>query len=288
MAIYTECAEDAQGKNTGAVNQCLESITVRHVLAPLGQKFDTRTLAKDLAEWKDQIAIKQLIPLYDAENLAIADTEPTYEETRKQRLKIAEGKKVRTFEYKLGFCSHAALASYNGKKMQVYEITEDNELLAVSKDDVTVQGQTVIVDVGMRKSTVADKKAFTIVTLSYTDFRELEQDGQLLSLPFFESDILGIFDATIEQVSASATEVKFKVLAGCEGTPVTSLTDDDFTYKTSLGVDVVHTFVAADANGVYTFTGTGFVSGNVVNMDGVIQQTEASYEAVAPLAIVVT
>lgn len=288
MAIYTECAEDAQGKNTGAVNQCLEAITVRHVLAPIGQKFDSRTLAKSLSEWKDQIAAKDLIPLYDAENMTIGDTEPTYEETRKQKLKITDGKKVRSFEYKLGFCSHAALTSYDGKKMQVYEITEDNELLAVSKDGIAVTGQTVVVEVGMRKSTLADKKAFTMVTLSYTDFRELEQDGQLLSLPFGESDILGIFDATIEQVSASATEVKFKVLAGCEGTPVKSLLDTDFTYKTSVGVDVVHTFVEADANGVYTFTGTGFVTGNVIDLNGVVQQTEATYESLAPLEIIVT
>jgi len=288
MAIYTECADDVQGKNTGAVNQCLEAITIRHILAPLGQKFDTRILAKSLEEWKDQIAAKQLIPLYDAENLAIADTEPTFEETRKQRLKVVEGKKIRTFEYKLGFCSHAALTSYDGKKMQVYEITEDGELLAVSKDGVTVQGQTVVVEVGMRKSTLADKKAFTMVTLSYTNFRELEQDGQMLSLPFGESDVMGIFDATIEQVSASATELKFKVVAGCEGTPVTSFEDADFTFKTSAGVDKVHSFVAADSEGVYTITGTGFVSGDVLNLDGVIQQTEASYESVAPLSIVVS
>lgn len=286
--VYVECASEAQGKNTGAVSQCLEAITVRHVLAPLSQQFDTRTLAKSLSEWKDQIAEKMLIPLFDAENLAIADTEPTYEETRKQKLKVTEGKKVRTFEYKLGMCSHAALASYDGKRMQVYEITEDNELLAVSKDGVIVTGQTVVVEVGMRKSTLADKKAYTMVTLSYVNFRELEQDGQLLSLPFFESDIMGIFDTQIEQVSASATSVKFKVMAGCADTLVTSLTDADITFKTSAGVDVAHSFVAADANGVYEITGAGFVTGNVLDLDGVVQQTEATYESVAPLSIIVT
>lgn len=288
MAIYVECADEAQGKNTGAVSQCLEAITVRHVLAPLGQQFDTRILAKSLSEWKDQIAAKNLIPLFDAENMAIADTEPTFEETRKQKLKVTEGKKVRTFEYKLGMCSHAALTSFDGKRMQVYEITEDNELLAVSKDGITVTGQTVIVEVGMRKSTLADKKAHTMVTLSYVNFRELEQEGQLLSLPFFESDVMGIFDAQIEQVSASATSVKFKVLAGCADTLVTSITNTDITFKTSAGVDVVHTFVAADSNGVYTLTGTGFVTGNLLNLNGVVQQTEATYESIAPLSIIVT
>lgn len=289
MAIYVECAEDAQGRNTGALSQCLDGITVKFVLAPLGtQQFDTKILAKSLAEWKTQIADKLLIPLYDVENLAIADVEPTYEETRKEKLKITNGKKVTTLEYKLGMCSHNALTSYDGKKMQVYEITEDNELVAISKDGTIVNGQTVLVEVGMYKRTVKDKKNYTPVTLSYLDYKELEQNGVKLQLPFGESDVLGIFDAQIVQVSASATNVKFQVLAGCDQTPVKGLVDGDFTFKTALGVDVVHTFVSADADGIYTFTGTGFVTGNIINTDGVVSTTEFSVEAIAPLSITVT
>jgi len=77
-------------------------------------------------------------------------------------------------------------------------------------------------------------------------------------------------------------------LAGCEHTPVKGLLDGDFTFKTALGVDVVHTFVPADADGVYTFTGTGFVTGNVINTNGVVSTTEFSVEATEPLSITVT
>lgn len=284
MAIYVECAEDAQGKNTGAVSQCLDGIVVKYVLAPIGmQKFDTKTLAKSLVEWKEQIADKLLIPLYDVENLAIADVDPTYEETRKEKLKITDGKKVRTFEFKLGMCSHNALTSYDGKKMQVYEITEDNELIAISKDSITVNGQTVLVEVGMYKDTVKDKKNYTPVTLSYLDFREKEQNGVKLQLPFGESDVLGVFDGELVQVSSSATSLKFKILAGCEHTPVKGLLDGDFTYKTTLGVDVAHTFVPSDSEGIYELTGTGFVAGNVLNTNGVVSTTEFAVEAVKPL-----
>lgn len=288
MAVFVECAEDTQGKNTGANSQCLDGIVVKYVLAPIGQSFATKALAKSLSEWKDQIVEKQLIPLYDVENLAIADVDPTYEETRKQKLKITDGKKVRTFEFKLGMCSHNALTSYDGKKMQVYEITEDNELIAISKDGVIINGQTVSVEVGMYKDTVKDKKNFTPVTLSYEDFREKEQNGVKLQLPFGESDVLGVFDGELVQVSASATSVKFKILAGCEHTPVKGLLDADFTFKTAGGVSVVHTFVPADADGVYTFTGTGFVTGNVIDTNGVVSTTEFAVEAVEPLSITVT
>lgn len=86
-------------------------------------------------------------------------------------------------------------------------------------------------------------------------------------------------------VSASATSIKFTVDAGCAGDLVKTLTDSDITLKTALGAPVTHSFVAADSNGVYTLTGTGFANGIVLDLDGVVAQTEASYEAVAPLTI---
>jgi hypothetical protein len=50
---------------------------------------------------------------------------------------------------------------------------------------------------------------------------------------------------------------------------------------------VTHSFVAADANGVYELTGTGFVTGNVVDLNGVVSQTEATYESAGAVSITV-
>jgi len=100
-------------------------------------------------------------------------------------------------------------------------------------------------------------------------------------------EIQGIFDVTLTLVSASATSVKFTANTGCAGgdNKVTSFETADITFKTALGVAVTHSFVAPDANGVYELTGTGFVNGNVINLNGVVQQTEATYESTAALTV---
>lgn len=95
----------------------------------------------------------------------------------------------------------------------------------------------------------------------------------------------GIFDVTLALVSASATSIKFTVDAGCAGDVVSSLETANITLKTALGAAVIHSFVAADSNGVYELTGTGFVNGLVVDLNGVVAQTEASYESTAALTV---
>jgi hypothetical protein len=101
-------------------------------------------------------------------------------------------------------------------------------------------------------------------------------------------ELNGIFDVEISIVSASATSVKFTVDAGCAGDIVTSLENADLTFKKPDGTPVTHSFVAADANGVYEFTGTGFATGDLVGLNGVVSQPEADYEAIAAKAITVS
>jgi hypothetical protein len=65
-------------------------------------------------------------------------------------------------------------------------------------------------------------------------------------------------------------------MVGVLGMKITSLVDANVTLKDSAGAAIAHTFLAADANGVYTLTGTGFVNG-LLDLNGVVSQTEASY-----------
>ena len=92
---------------------------------------------------------------------------------------------------------------------------------------------------------------------------------------------------SIKVVSASTTSVKFTVDAGCAGDQVTSLEDADISFKTALGVNVTHTFIAADHNGIYELTGTGFVTGNKLDLNGIVSQTEATYESTGAVSVTV-
>lgn len=285
MSIIVECAKDGVGnKNTGANEQCLEGVVVRHTLATNDQEFASVASAKTLADWKTDINAKKLIPLYEIEELAVGDTEDTFFEGN-SKYKTKNGKKIRTFNCFIGLCSHNALKSYNGKKLRVYEHTDAQEIKGTTPDDTKVKGQLVTITVGKRIDAMPDKPAHTPVTLEYADYNEFEDSGVILKPTWSQIELNGIFDVTLALVSASATSIKFTVDAGCAGDVVSSLETANITLKTALGVAVTHSFVAADANGVYELTGTGFVNGLVVDLNGVVAQTEASYESTAALTV---
>lgn len=285
--IIVECAQDGvKSKNTGANEQCIEGVTIRHALATLDQEFATVAAAKTLATWKTDRDAKKIIPLFEIEELAMADTEDTFFEGNSKYL-TKNGKKIRTFNAFLGLCSHSALASYNGKKMRIYEFTDVQEIKGTTPDGVKVKGQLVTITVGKRVDSMPDKPAYTPVTLEYSDYKEFENSGVILKPTWSQIELNGIFDVEIKVVSASATSVKFTVDAGCAGDIVTSLEDSDLTFKKPDGTPITHSFVAADANGVYEFTGTGFANGDLVGLNGVVAQPEASYEAIAETAITI-
>lgn len=285
MSIIVECAKDGvSNKNTGANEQCLEGVVVRHTLATNDQEFATVESAKTLADWKTDINLKKLIPLYEIEELAIGDTEDTFFEGN-SKYKTKNGKKIRTFNCFIGLCSHNALKSYNGKKLRVYEHTDAQEIKGTTPDGTKVKGQLVTITVGKRIDAMPDKPAHTPVTLEYADYNEFEDSGVILKPTWSQIELNGIFDVTLALVSASATSIKFTVDAGCAGDAVSSLETANITLKTALGAAVTHSFVAADSDGVYELTGTGFVNGLVVDLNGVVAQTEASYESTAALTV---
>lgn len=287
MSIIVEfTATGDSNKNTGANDQFHEGVTIRHALATDEQEFATVAAAKTLATWKADVDLKKIIPLFEIETLAIGDTADTFFEGN-SKYKTKNGKKIRTFECMIGVNSHAALASYNGKTMRVYEFTDAQEIKGVSPDGVKVRGQLVTIEVGKRIDAMPDKPAYTPVTLTYSDYKDFEKNAVIIKPTWSHIEVNGIFDAKIVVQSSSATSVKFKVLTGDALDPVTSLETADVTFKTALGVAVTHSFVAADANGVYELTGTGFVTGNVLNLNGVVSQTEATYESSGSVSITV-
>jgi len=278
LPIIVECAKtEQQMRNTGAKDQCLEGPVIRHALATNDQEFATVTAAKTLATWNTDRDDKKIFPLYGIEELAVADTEDTYFEGN-NRYKTKNGKKIRTFSAMVGLCSHNALKSFNGKTMRVYEFTDDQKVKGISVDGVKVKGQSVTVTVGKRIDAMGDKSPYTPVTLTYEDYNEFEDHGVILSPSWSHIEFQGTFDAYVRIVSASSSQIKFTVDAGCAGDAITSLEDADLEFLSPTGTAVTHTFVDADENGIYTFNGSSFASNSTIGLDGVVSKTEATYE----------
>jgi hypothetical protein len=276
----------ATARNTGANGQVLEGPVIKYALATTEQEFATVAAAKALTNWKADVALKKIIPFFELEELAIGDTADTKFEGNKSYT-TAFGEKIRTFNMMIGLPSHNAVLSYNGKTMRLYEFTDKQEIKAISADGVKVKGQLVTIEVGKRIDALKDKPAYTPVILKYKDFREFENDGHILKPEWSPVvEVKGIIDAEIQVVSISGTSVKFKVLENDTKDPITSLEDGDILYKTAAGVAITHSFIIADANGVYELTGTGFVAGDVLSGNGVLAKVEDSYEVLAEVATV--
>ncbi len=292
MAVYQECVgESGALKNTGAKEQCLEGILIKAVLAVPGFTFASITAAKTKATWDAAIAAKNIFPLYDVEELTSANTEDTFFEGRTKQYRTASGKKVSTFTSMLGLCSHSALKSFHNKEMQMFEFTEDGAIKGVNAEDGKIKGQDVVLNIGKRLDATADRPPSTLITVSYKDANQLEDDGAILRPGTWSAaDLFGIFDIDLLQVSASSTIIKLTASDGCAGggENVTSFEDADFVIRDLSGTIVTHTFTEADADGVYTLTGTGFADGYTVELDGVITQTGLSFETPEPLVLVVT
>lgn len=290
MAVrpYVECEEEDQGfANTGSSEECLESVVIKTAVGIPGFSFASVADAKNETKWKEAIAQKKIFPLYDVEELANANTEDTVFEGRNKTYTTALGKKVNTYNSYLGLCSHNALASFDKKDLQLFEFTEGGEIKAV-QDALKIKGQSVTLGIGKRLDAMPDKPPYTPVKITYKDFKEFERRGAVLRPSFTPSDIQGIFDVILNQISASSSVIEFTATNTCAGGSTTNkaLVAEDVIVRNLLGAVVTASFVEADpVTGVYRLTGTGFANGYTVELNGVVTQVEMIIEAVEPLTI---
>lgn len=290
MGIFVQCkGKNQDKKNTGAKDQCIEGLMIRTAVAIPGFEFDTREDVLDLDKWNEAVAAKQLFPLYDAEEVTTANTEPTYFEGRSRQYLTAEGKKITTFTSILGLCSHSALKSFGNTELKLFEFTEDGAIKGVNTADGGVTGQSVTLTIGPRLDATADRPPSTLVNINYLDKDEFEDNGYVGRPSWRAAELFGIFDATLTQVSASATIIKLTVGVGCSGTDelIETLVLANFVVKNAAGETQTVTFTGADADGVYTLTGTGFATGHTVSLNGVVTQGDLNYESPEPLVITV-
>jgi len=291
MGIHLEICNSGKSKprNTGANEQCFEGILEKLFVAKKHFRFASLEAMKDVTVWKTAIQNKDIVPLYNAYEVAPANIEAKKFESGNFSYETAKAIKKTTFECFLGFCSHRALKTYaNSEYTQVFELTDTGVILGVNTSDGKIKGQDVTIAVDIRTIQVSGKVPFTKVTLTYRDYEELE-DGAVGIKPVWdtETQLQGIFDLNLEQVAANPTTIRFKASSGCSGAGelVTSLVAANIVVKNAVGAIQAVSFVAADADGIYTITGTGFATGFTVSLNGVVVQTTIMYESPEPLII---
>lgn len=268
MKIYNNICggQGVTPANTGANSQCLEAVTVMAFIAKDDFAFDTVDAFKLQANWDAAIASRDLVPMYEMYEVAPNNTDATYYESRNFRKRTQKATKITTYEHYLGYCSHAALKSYeNSSYTRLFEVTEDGDILGVyASDGVKVRGQKIKqFDVGIRMIATVEKPPYTPIQITFDDHEEVEMFA-VLATPDFDpvTDISGVYNVTINQSGAATSSlVTFTAFVGCDNDYKTGL-DAEFQFMTAAGVDQSATF-ADVGNGTYTATGVGFVTGYI-------------------------
>ncbi len=277
MSINELCsASSGTIKNTGRKAQCLELPFRTLFKVKDGFSFASIADAKDEEIWKQAIIDKNIIPLYDIEEISDNETSKVEKEGRFTTYKIKDAIAGSVYSCHLSYCSHEALKSLeNSGYNTVIRVTEDDVIEVIVDFDGTVRGIPVTYfSVGTRKEATTSDPATTDITLKYGTY-----EGSLLDAGFSISTVEGILDLDINIVSSTATEIKFTATDSCAGSQLLSLVQADVQLANADGTVVAGTsFVAADPNGEYTITGTGFVTGDVVSTVGVIDKSGDLYE----------
>lgn len=292
MSTHLEICGSGQKKpkNTGFKEQCIESKLQIPVLSN-GFEFPNIESFKTIADWKAAIKAKNLVPLFPVYELADASTEDTKFESGNFSKITAKGVEKITFECYISVCAYAALKSYenSGKFGELFEFNEDEDYSGIfASDGVKVKGRKIKSLTVTRIRATKDKVPYVKGEITFADKDDV-LNAVIVKSDLSETDLEGIFDVALTQVSASASSIKFNASAGCSGggSLITSLTSTEVVVKDAAGTVVSVSFVAADSDGIYEVTGTGFANGFTVSLDGVVSQTTIMYETPEPLTITI-
>lgn len=269
--------------NSGGKKQCVPKPVDSLIMAKEDFRFATYEAAKLKTNWDTAKANKDIIPLYLVEEFTADNTEEQVYEGRHRDYVTDEAIKGTIYNHIIGDCSYEVLKSLrNSGYTRVFRVTSDGAFHAQILADGKVAGEPISsYNVGiLNDSEIGGKPQNADITVKFKDY------VKSTIMPDFDiKNYEGVYEVILEQVSASASSIKFKALTGCGSELITTLEDSDLKFLDNTDSAASATFVPADEDGIYEYTGTGFASGYSVATDGVVDKVDISYESSNPLII---
>lgn len=265
---------DNKVKYYGSKQQCLEAPVKTMIMTTDDFSFANRDLLDVIANWKTGVQNKDLYPFPNIEGIEDASTEATTKEGRYTTYLLKKGVEGAKYRFDVSICTFSALKTLdNSDFKRVFEITEAGEVTCEVQEDGTIKGRKLSsFFLENRKRATDEDKPYVNTNLKF------ENDEFDIVKPKTDiTDLEGIYDVQFDVVSATATTIKVKAFVGCSGADVDNLTQTNFKFVKADGTNQNITAVSY-ANGVYTLTGTGLVSGTLAT-NGVVVQTSIMYEA---------
>lgn len=265
---------DNKVKYYGGKQQCLEAPVKTMIMTTDDFSFNERDLMDIMSNWKKGVQDKDLYPFPNIEGIEDASTEATTKEGRYTTYLLKKGVEGAKYRLDVSICTFSALKTLdNSDFKRVFEITEAGEVTCEVEEDGTIKGRKLSsFFLENRKRATDEDKPYVNTNLKF------ENDEFDIVKPKADvTDLEGIYDVQLDIVSATATTIKVKAFVSCSGANVENLTQANFKLVKADGTNQNITAVSY-ANGVYTLTGTGLVSGTL-STNGVIVQPSIMYEA---------
>ena len=278
------CGIGGSPMGTKTAKQCLETVTVLYILAKEDQKFASAESFKTRADWDTAIEAGEIAPLWEIYEFANANTDATFYESRNFKKQTTKATKMYEAEVYLGLCGHKLLKSYDSSEFtRLYEVTEDGAIIGVKQSDGTIKGQSLKeFTVGIRNNATTDKVPNTKISITFTDYEELE-DNPMVVIPNFNPviDLEGIEQVEVSILEApvpSATGFSAEVLSVCGGSIDIDFKTEDFLILNGDGTEVtptsiertaktdIYVIVAVGLSGVISFGLNGTVTDNNADM----------------------
>jgi hypothetical protein len=271
--------------NVGGKLQCLEAPVKTFALARETFSFASVAASKTSAAWRTAIENKDVVIFPYVEAITANNTDAVIKNGRYRDYTLKAAVPGSNYRMDLAICTHEAVKSYETSEYtRIFRISAEDEFTCDVQTGGAVKGEAISnFIVGIRNEATDDDVANTIVGIKYR-----KEGHDILVAGFDLSEVEGVHDVTFIQESASATLIEFKAQSGCSGALIKNLATADVKLYESNGTPKTATFVAADADGVYSFTGTGFANGMYISTDGVRDLTDIFYESPEPLVIAVT
>lgn len=218
--------------------------------------------------------------------------QPTYEDTPLSRMKVMKGRLGWRFGIKESMCLHTAMFTHNsaGSDVDVILIDNENNFIGTLDEDGMVRGFSIdllnLEDIVFSDGSVSSKSP---LYLALSDSDELNANGVMFKATFV-NQLYRIVDVELEVIGAiTSGAVSIQVSAKCDGTPISGLAKEDFTFKKdSDGSAVVISTAPEDADtpGLYHLTQVGnlFVDGKV-NLVSAATLTVKGYESTGAVSV---
>jgi len=263
MEINVTCSQEQDLGNVGKLD-CEKPLGIPHYILLTLPTFSIADVAGlTLSALQTAIQNKEVFFFPKVIDQANSDEDDvTYTgNTDGDEIPIRDGKIINDFDFEAQAGLHANIRTFNGRRMRVVKIGENNTWQSTTPVDTKIEGMDA--DIRVNKMTPGDGSTprFTRMRVEELDPSQWNDHPAVVALDFEITDLKGLRDTKMEVIGTpSATEIVVDVKSKYDNTLVRGLELADF------GIDNGTLSSVDELNGRYTFVTATVTTGSILSL----------------------